>query len=330
MSRVQLSELQCLLERAIRAAGATDAGARALAAQSAEAEAMGQPGVGVVHMFDYLDAMAAGRIDPRAEPRITRPAPAFIHADAGGGLAQTGYDIAFDDLLKTARTLGLAAFTQANAYTCGALGTFVARLAREGLIGFAATNGPALLAGSGSTKPVYCTNPMAFAAPQAGGPALLIDQSSSATAFVNIRKAAKRGEAIPQGWAIDSAGNPTTDPKAAMTGALTAFGGARGANIALMVEVLSAGVSGANWSLDAPDFLTGGQCPGTGLLVLALDPALIDPDFPARMARQMERLSGEYGVHLPGRAKGEALERAIKEGVDIDERLLERLKAMAG
>lgn len=330
MSRIQLPELQCLLERAIRAAGATDAGARALAAQTMEAEAMGQPGVGVAHMFDYLDAMAAGRIDPTAEPRITRPAPAFIHADAGGGLAQTGYDLAFEDLAKTARTFGLAAFTQANAYTCGALGTFVARLAREGLIGFAATNGPALLAGSGSTKPVYCTNPMAFAAPQAGGPALLIDQSSSATAFVNIRKAAKRGEAIPQGWAIDGDGNPTRDPKAAMTGALTAFGGARGANIALMVEVLAAGVSGANWSLDAPDFLTGDRCPGTGLFVLALDPALIDPDFPARMARQMERLSDEYGVHLPGRAKGDALERARKEGVDVDERLLERLKAVGG
>lgn len=327
MTRIAIEDLRDLLERAIRAAGATDAGARALAAQTVEAEAMGQPGVGVAHMFDYLGAMAAGRIDPRAEPRITRPAPAFIHVDAGGGLAQTGYDLAFDELVKTARTLGLAAFTQTNAYTCGALGTFVARLAHDGLIGLAATNGPALLAGSGSRKPVYCTNPMAFAAPQAGGPALLIDQSSSATAFVNIRRAAKRGEAIPPGWAIDSDGNPTTDPKAAMTGALTAFGGARGANIALMVEVLAAGVSGANWSLDAPDFLSGDRCPGTGLFVLALDPASIDPDFPARLARQMERLSSDYGVHLPGLAKGEALERALSDGIEIDSELLKRLAA---
>src|SRR5690606_1974883 len=121
--------------------------------------------------------------------------------------------------------------------------------------------------GSGGTKPVYCTNPMAFAAPVAGGPALLIDQSSSATAFVNIRKAASTGDSIPTDWALDEAGNPTSDARAAMKGALVAFGGARGANIALMVEVLAAGLSGANWSLDAPSFTSGTQNPGTGLFV---------------------------------------------------------------
>lgn len=326
MSVVSLEDLQDLLERTIRARGATDAGARALAAQAVEAEAMGQPHVGVAHVFEYLHAMEAGRIDAAAEPAITKPAPALIHSNAGGGIPQTGYDLAFDDLVATARALGLAAFAQSNAYTCGALGTFVARLARAGLIGFAATNGPPLLAGSGSTKPVYCTNPMAFAAPQADGPPLLIDQSSSATAFASIRKAARSGEEIPAGWAVDSDGKPTTDPKAAMAGAMVAFGGARGANIALMVEVLAAGLTGANWSLDAPDFMSGDQSPGTGLFVLAIDPRTIDPDFPARMAVQMARLSGEYGVHLPGLAKGEARERARREGVDIDDELLDRLR----
>ncbi|TIW17972.1 MAG: Ldh family oxidoreductase, partial [Mesorhizobium sp.] len=100
--------------------------------------------------------------------------------------------------------------------------------------------------------PVYCTNPMSFAAPAADGSPLVIDQSSSATAFVNIRKAAEDGRKIPEGWALDASGNPTTDPAAAMKGAMLAFGGQRGANIALMVEVLAAGLSGANWSLDAP------------------------------------------------------------------------------
>ncbi|CAN0590322.1 unnamed protein product, partial [Laminaria digitata] len=196
----------------------------------------------------------------------------------------------FDALVAAAKTLGLAAFSQSNAYTCGALGTFVDRLAREGLLGFAATNGPPLLAGSGSKEPVYCTNPMAFAAPQAGGPPLVIDQSSSATAFISIRVAAEKGETIPDSWAIDKDGNPTTDPRAAMEGSLLAFGGARGANIALMVEVLAAGLSGANWSLDAPSFLEGPDCPGTGLFVLAISPDAVAPDFKARMAGQLDRL----------------------------------------
>ena len=162
-------------------------------------------------------------------------------------------------IVDAAQRFGLALFTQKNAYTCGALGYFAGRLAGKGLAALAATNGPALLAGSGSTKPVYCTNPMAFAAPVAGGPPLLIDQSSSATAFVNIRAAAKAGKPIPDGWALDAEGRPTTDARQAVKGALLAFGGERGANIALMVEVLAAGISGANWSLDAPPFARGAR-----------------------------------------------------------------------
>ena len=114
---------------------------------------------------------------------------------------------------RRARLFGVAVFSQKNAYTCGALGYFAARLAEAGLVSIAATNGPALLAGSGSTKPVYCTNPLAFAAPVADGPPLVIDQSSSATAFVIIRKAAREGRRRSrEGWAVDAEGNPTTDP----------------------------------------------------------------------------------------------------------------------
>src|SRR5690606_16204399 len=105
---------------------------------------------------------------------------------------------------------------------CGALGYFTGRLARKGLVSFAATNGPAVLAGAGSTKPVYCTNPMSFAAPSADGAPLVIDQSSSATAYVAIRRAAKAGEQIPEGWALDAGGMPTTDPAQAMKGTLLA------------------------------------------------------------------------------------------------------------
>ncbi|TIS71988.1 MAG: Ldh family oxidoreductase, partial [Mesorhizobium sp.] len=173
--------------------------------------------------------------------------------------------------------------------------------------------------------PVYCTNPMSFAAPAADGPPLVIDQSSSATAFVNIRKAAEDGRKIPEGWALDASGNPTTDPAAAMKGAMLAFGGQRGANIALMVEVLAAGISGANWSLDAPWFSGGPDSPGTGLFVLAIEPKLVDPDFEQRMKDQLDRLRRRYGVHIPGRARAEAAEKATARGVDIPKAVVQRI-----
>ena len=226
----------------------------------------------------------------RPSPKSRGPAGAIILSDAKGGAAHPGFDRAFDDLVDTAQKFGVAIFSQKNAFTCGALGYFAGRLAERGLVSIAATNGPALVAGAGGTKPVYCTNPLAFAAPAAGGPPLLIDQSSSATAFVNIRKAAHAGQSIPEGWALDAAGNPTTDASAAVKGTLLAFGGSRGANIALMVEVLSAGLSGANWSLDAPPFATGSEGPGTGMFVLAIEPKLLDPDFEARLRSQIDRL----------------------------------------
>jgi (2R)-3-sulfolactate dehydrogenase (NADP+) len=314
---IGIEEALALCEGAAKGAGANAEVANSLARSAIAAEAEGQASVGLAHFVDYLEALEAGRIDGNAVPEITRPAGAIILSDAKGGAAHPGFDRAFDDLVDTARKFGVAIFSQKNAYTCGALGYFARRLAERGLVSIAATNGPALVAGAGGTKPVYCTNPTAFAAPAAGGPPLLIDQSSSATAFVNIRKAAHAGQRIPEGWALDAAGNPTTDASAAVKGTLLAFGGSRGANIALMVEVLSAGLSGANWSLDAPPFMSGSESPGTGLFVLAIEPKLLDPDFDIRMAAQLRRLADDYGVHIPGFAKAEARRISREAGLSV-------------
>jgi (2R)-3-sulfolactate dehydrogenase (NADP+) len=323
--KLTLQQATALCEQAARTAGASPQTALSLARSVVAAEADGQASVGLSHFIDYLEALETGRIDGSAEPEITRPAPAIILSDAHGGAAHPGFDAAFEDIVEAAESFGLALFTQRNAFTCGSLGYFVGRLAERGLAAIAATNGPPLVAGSGSTKPVFCTNPMAFGAPVAGGPPLIIDQASSATAFVNIRAAANAGKPIPEGWALDATGAPTTDPFAAMQGALLAFGGGRGANVALMVEVLSAGFNGANWSLDAPPFGVGAEGPATGMTVIALAPALIDPDFAERLARHIDRLAGDYGVHIPGRAKAEARALAEQQGLMIPRAVHDRI-----
>jgi (2R)-3-sulfolactate dehydrogenase (NADP+) len=133
----------------------------------------------------------------------------------------------------------------------------------------------------------------------------VIDQASGATAYVTVRERAERGESLPPGWAIDARGEPTTDAAAALRGALLAFGGARGANIALMVEVLAAGLTGANWSLDAPGFDAGARSPGAGLFVLAIAPRLLATDFGERLEEQCARLE-RAGVYVPGRNGGAA------------------------
>jgi (2R)-3-sulfolactate dehydrogenase (NADP+) len=286
--------------RAIRAAGGSDEVALSLARATVSANAHGKGSSGFSHLMDYLAALRAGRIVGDAEPVITSPAPAAIHCDAKGGIAQAGFDRAFDSLSERAGAYGLALFAQNGSYTTGELGYYPRRLANAGLVAFAATSGPALMTVEGAKTPVYCTNPIAFAAPLDEGPPLLIDQASSATAFVQLRHYAERGETLPAGWAVNADGEPTTDPQAALRGALLAFGGARGANIALMVEVMAAGLAGANWALDAPSFLSGDRSPGAGLLVVAITPALLAPDFPQRLRLQLDRLA-KLGVHIPGR-----------------------------
>lgn len=203
------------------------------------------------------------------------------------------------------------------------------RLAEQGLVAIAATNGPALLAGSGTTKPVFCTNPLAFAAPRAGSPPLLIDQASSATAFVNVRTAAEKGENLPDGWALGPDGLPTTDPVAAMHGALLAFGGTKGANVALMVEVLAAGLTGANWSLDAASISAGNESPGSGLFVVALTSAVFGGGFGERLEVQLRRLHEEYGLHVPGEARARSRQRAMVEGLQLDAVLVNRVERFA-
>lgn len=324
--RLSLGEAETLCADAAMAAGALPQTAEALARSVVEAEARGNRAVGLAHMVDYLEALRAGRLDGQAVPALTRPAPVFTVSDAGGGAAHTGFHQALPHLMGTARALGCAVFAGRNAFTCGALGHFVQPFAEAGLVALAATNGPALMAVEGGSKPVFCTNPLAFAAPRGSAPPILFDQASSATAFVSLRERAARGESLPPGWAIDAEGRPTTDPAAALRGALVAFGGSRGANIALMVEVLSAGLTGARWSLDAPSFSQGGDCPATGLFVLALDPACVDPGFAERMEEHAVRLA-KGGVHLPGEAGAKAQAQAAREGLDVDPALVERIRA---
>ena len=326
--RLTLDEALALCTGAAMRAGASADAAGSLARATVAAEAAGQATVGLSHFLDYLDALREGRIDGTAEPQLDWPTPIIVRSDARGGTAHLGFDRAFDGLVAAARQYGMATFAQRNAFTCGSLGWFAGRLGDAGLVAIAATNGPALMAGSGTTVPVFCTNPLAFAAPVEGGSPLLIDQASSATAFVNVRAAAERGKAIPTGWALGPEGEPTTDPAQALRGVLLPFGGAKGANVALMVEVMAAGLASANWAVDAPSILAGDRSPGSGLTIIALDPEAFDPGFASRLGAHLQRLAGEHGLHVPGLARDAARASAQKNEIDVPAQLVRRIEAV--
>lgn len=310
-------EDQC--RQSLVACGASEAHAEVVARATATAEAEGNRAVGLAHLVDYLAALQAGRIKGDAVPRLEPVTPILTRIDAGGGMQHLGVDRALESLVPAAREFGLAAVSSHNGFTIGALSYFPRRLAQQGLCALAFANAaPPVMPASGGKTPRFCTNPMAFAMPIDAADAVVIDQSSTATALVAIKQAADRGERIPEGWALGPDGESTTDPLAALSGLLLPFGGARGANIALLVELLAAGLTGADWSFDSAPFNAGDRPPSLGYFLLAIDPAkTAGPGWQERMRRWLELLEGD-GAFVPGIGKGRRAREAVEQGIEVD------------
>ncbi len=289
-----ITELRDLCVSAITASGGSPALAQSLAEATVAAERRGKTQVGTAHLFDYLDGLEAGRINGHAQPQVTNRLPAAHHVDADRGTAQFAFDAAFEDFAASAARLGISILNIANAFTAGELGYFTTRLAERRLVALAGANSPALMSLFGSPGSTTGTNPFSFAVPHADGPRMF-DQAASATAWVNVRDAAERGEAIPEGWAQDPDGAATVDAEAALAGSLLPFGGIKGSNVALMVELLAVH-GGGRFSLDAPAFDSEQESPGTGLFVIAIAADAFDPDYSDRVGEHLERLHTQFGI----------------------------------
>ena len=184
----------------------------------------------------------------------------------------------------------------------------------------------------GGKQPLFGTNPIAFAAPHRGHPPIVVDMALSQVARGKILTAAQKGEAIPEGWAVDETGKPTTDAKAALKGALQPIGGAKGAALALMVEVLAVALTGARFGFEASSFFDAdGPPPGVGQFLIAIDPAAFGGAdvFADRMAALAGMIEGDGDARLPGSRRIALREKAARDGVTVDAKLLAEVRAIA-
>lgn len=326
---MKTAEATALVERALRANGVSGPNARSVARALVAAEVDGQGGHGFSRVAAYAAQARSGKIDGQATPVAERAGTAFLRIDAGHGFAFPAIDLAIDELAALAPTTGIAAAAIARSHHCGQLGHHVERLAGRGLVALMVANTPRAMAPWGGDRALFGTNPIAFAAPRDGAPPLVIDLSLSKIARGKIMAAAKRGEAIPEGWALDSDGNPTTDPHAALAGTMLPMGGAKGAALALIVEILAATVTGAHYSFEATSFFDAeGAPPGVGQFLLALDPSRTGA---AQFAPRLERLAAEIGrqsgARLPGAGRHAARVAAEDRGVTVPDHLLAEIEA---
>ncbi|WP_332118326.1 Ldh family oxidoreductase [Azorhizobium caulinodans] len=333
MAFLSLAEVEALTRAALQASGVSPANEPSVTASVVAAEAEGVHSHGLARLPTYCAHAKVGKIDGKATPTLSRPRPGLVRVDAADGFAHPAIDLGLPALLDAARAQGIAALAVTNSYNCGVVGYHVERIAKAGLMALGFVNAPASIAPVGGTKPVFGTNPIAFAVPRADGEPLVLDQSSSVVAKSEIVVHDQRGEAIPLGWALDRDGQPTTDPKAALAGGtMVPAGGYKGAGLALIVEMFAAWLTGAHLSIDASSFAdnTGGS-PRTGQMFIAIDPGpLAGPSAAARMAHLFAAITDQEGARLPGGRRAAARVRTAAEGVRIPQALLDKLTAIAG
>jgi (2R)-3-sulfolactate dehydrogenase (NADP+) len=303
--------------------GASIANAGSVARSIRRAEADDIRSVGLGYLPTYLAHLSSGKVDGRATPLVTQQRTGTVLVDAAHGFAHPAFEAGLPALIAATRACGTASLGITRSYSIGVLGHPVEDIAGAGLVALAVTNSPPNIAPWGGKKPLFGTNPMAFAAPRAGLPPLVVDQATSVVTKVALVQAAKSGATIPEGWALDASGNPTTDAQTALGGSMLAFGGVKGAGLALIVDLLAAGLTGANFSKDASPYAKAdGPPPCVGQLVIAIDPEAFAPGFLDRIANLALAMLAQEGVRLPGDRRLAARERTARDGVMIDEQLL--------
>ena len=208
------------------------------------------------------------------------------------------------------------------------------------MIAFVAQSTPPIMALPGSRGAAIGNNPLAFASPAPGGPPLVFDIAASGVARGNVHAAARDGREIPAGWAIDAEGNPTTDPKAALAGAMLPMAGHKGVGLAMMVECLAGSLSGAR-----PAAVTGatpGSAPArVGAFVFVANPQLVagaeaygshmaawlatyaaasgpEGRYPGQRAARLEVERGRDGIPLTAGVVGELRKVGELTGVPFD------------
>lgn len=326
---LNLDEVEDLAFTSLRTAGAPELAARSMAKSIRAAERDGIRSHGLMYLPIYIEHLQCGTVLRAAMPSVSRPRPAAIVVDAANGFAHPAIDAGWPEFTAAAQENGIAAMTVTRSYNCGVLGHHAERLAMAGLIGLCLTHAPASIAPVGGKIPVIGTNPFALAVPDgAGGVALVIDQSASVVAKSEVILKSRRGEPIPEGWALDSDGNATTSAEAALKGSMLPSGGYKGFGIGLLVEVLASALSGAHSSRQASPFSGSlGGPPGTGQCLIAIAPDAYSGTFPSHINALIEAISAQSGARLPGSRRSTARLRTEAQGVLVDAGLMERIAA---
>jgi (2R)-3-sulfolactate dehydrogenase (NADP+) len=333
MSRVSMQELRGLVQRALQAAGANEAMATATARALVLAEVQGIGSHGLSRVPQYATHLKNGRVNGAALPKVARERGGAVQIDADEGLAFPACELAVREAIARAKLHGVAFAGVMNSHHAGVIVDHLRAVADAGMVGIALANSPAAMPAAGGKHPIFGTNPVAAVFPRRAGDALMIDLSLSEVARGKVMVAAKKGEPIPLGWALDASGQPTTDAKAALEGSMLPIGAVtstKGAMLALVVELLVTALIGAQYGFEASSFFVdAGNRPRIGQVFIVVDPGALtgSAHYLDRVEVLVAEMLKDEGVRLPG-ARREALRRKAElEGIEVAEAVLASLRA---
>lgn len=326
-------ELLRLARIALEKAGASPVMAEAAAQHLVRAEEHGLATHGMSRVPIYCGFLRNGRASGAAQPKMLSDRAAVCLIDNCDGLPFESAAWAIRETIQRARRNGIGFAGITNSAHVGVLGIHLLPVAQAGMVGVAFTNSPAAIPPWGGKTPLFGTDPVAFVFPRKSGDPLVIDLALTTVVRGKIMLAMQRGEKIPEGWALDRDGKPTTDPKEALDhGSMFAIGGAKGAMLALAFELICAALTGSAIGPEADSFFTEqGNKPRIGHAFLAIDPGALagHERYFERVEAVITAMLADEGVRLPGSRRFASEKKLRAEGIDIADDLLAKIEKLA-
>ena len=315
---ISTDDLLKLVREILQNAGFSADHAAAVARTIVAGERDGCKSHGVYRIEGCLRTLKLGKVVPDAVPELTSDDSAVIRVDAKGGFANLAFEQGMPALVERARKLGLAALVINDCTHFAALWPEVEALSGHGLAAMAMCPSYATVAPAGGTKPLLGTNPFAFGWPRPGEHPYVFDFATSVAARGELELYRRAGKPLPEGWAVDADGNPTTDPEAALAGAMLPFGGHKGSAISTMIELLAGVMIGDFTSPEALDFLgTTTIAPRHGELIIAFDPARMAGGRvnPVQHGEVLLNAIAGQGARLPSQRRFAARQESLSKGI---------------
>ena len=291
---------------------------------------------GVLRVPDYVGKLVDEGVDPAGEPRVRSERGSAIVVDGANSMGQIGGTFAMDRAIESARTRGVAFAALGGSNHCGALDWYTLRAAREGMIGIAGTNALPTMAPLGGIDKIVGINPLSIAMPSGSDP-FVLDFAFGETAHGKIRVYAQKGAPIPEGWALDAEGRPTTDAAAAMKGLISPIGAHKGVGLGMAIGMLSSLLSGAGYGTESGNMVDGPVAGRDGQFFLAIDVgSFVDPDgFRARVDGIVDQVHGSCrreGVdrlYVPGEIERDVEREYAAEGILLSADTIDGIAAQA-